>query len=131
MFKSDSCIKYLYYFTLTQHGQRVQYFICLCVCVLPCYLKSIISISKQVATLKVDNLRQTVVRYKIGKFFQATMAHTACKFVKLKTRKVIIQISHKRHLNQANGTTLLETYNYWNSLTNARVRRYNRNNIVC
>ena len=65
---------------------------------------------KQVAILKVGTLRQTVVLYKIGKFFQATMAHTACKFVNLKTRKVIIQISHKRRLNQANGTTLLETY---------------------
>ena len=55
----------------------------LCVCVTInyyCCLNSIISKSKQVAALKIGNLRQTVVLYKIGKLFQASMARTACKF---------------------------------------------------
>ena len=36
-------------------------------------LNSIIS-SKQAAALKLDNLRQTMVLYKTGKLFQASMA---------------------------------------------------------
>ena len=43
-------------------------FVCVCVCVLPqnCCLNSIITKSKQVAALKLDNLRQTVALYKTG-----------------------------------------------------------------
>ena len=45
-------------------------FVCVCVCVsvLPqnCCLNSIITKSKQVAALKLGNLRQTVALYKIG-----------------------------------------------------------------
>ena len=51
-------------------GRRVQYFVCVCVClcVLPqnCCLNSIITKSKQVAALKLGNLRQTVALYKTG-----------------------------------------------------------------
>ena len=75
-------------------------FVCVC-------LNSIISISKQHAALKVGDLRQTVVLYKIGKFFQVSMAHTVCKFENKKT--ITIQISHERCLNQGNGSTLPET----------------------
>ena len=80
------------------HGWRVQYFVCVCVCVCVCVLPQnccLNSISKQAAALNVGNLRQTVVLYKIGKFFQASMACTGYKF---ETKKLI---SHKRHLNQA------------------------------
>ena len=42
--------------------------LCVCVCVLPqnCCLNSIITKSKQVAALKLGNLRQTVALYKTG-----------------------------------------------------------------
>ena len=63
------------------------------------------SISKQAAALKPDNLRETVVLYKIAKFFQASMARTACKFERKKTNCTDIT----RHLNQANDSILLET----------------------
>ena len=51
----------------------------LCVCVLPqnCCLSSIISKSKQAASHKLGNLRQTVVLYKTGKLLQASMAQIA------------------------------------------------------
>ena len=54
----------------------------LCVCVLPqnCCLNSIITKSKQVAALKLGNLRQTAALYKTGKFLQASVAQVAFKF---------------------------------------------------
>ena len=56
-------------------------------CVLPqnCCLNLIISKSKQAACLKLGNLRQKVVLYKTGKFFQVSMAHMVCKLENKKT----------------------------------------------
>ena len=50
--------------------------LCVCVCVLPqnCCLSSIISKSKQAASHKLGNLRQTMVLYKTGEFLQASVA---------------------------------------------------------
>ena len=47
-------------------GRRVQYFVCVCVLPQNCCLNSIITKSKQVAALKLGNLRQTVALYKTG-----------------------------------------------------------------
>ena len=45
--------------------------------------------------------------YKTGKFLQASVARVAFKI--LKQEKPIVQLLHERILNQAKGTTLLET----------------------
>ena len=68
--------KYYYYPHL--RGRRVQY----CVCLLtPNFcLNSFILKSKEAASLKLGNLRQKVVLYKAGKFFQTSVAQIACKF---------------------------------------------------
>ena len=58
-------------------GRRVQFFVCVCVLPQNCCLSSIISKSKQAASHKFGNLRQTVVLYKIGKFLQASVAQIA------------------------------------------------------
>ena len=75
-------------------GRRVQYFVGLLVCLFVCLcvttkccLNSIISTSKQATALKLGNLGQTVVLYKTGKFFQANMAHIACKCENKKTNR--------------------------------------------
>ena len=79
-----------------------------CVCVLPqnwC-LNSIISKSKETTVLKHGNHIQSVVLYKTEKFFLAKATQIASK---LGNKKLIVQISHERLLNQANGCILLGT----------------------
>ena len=63
-------------------GRRVQYFVCLSVCLLTpnLCLNSFFLKSKQAASLRLGNLRQKVVLYKTGKFLQASVAQTAFKF---------------------------------------------------
>ena len=83
-------------------------FVCVCVCVLPqnwC-LNSIISKSKEATVLKHGNHIQTVVLYKTEKFFLVKATQIASK---LGNKKLIVQISHERLLNQANGCILLGT----------------------
>ena len=80
----------------------------MCVCVLPqnwC-LNSIISKSKEATALRLGNHIQNMVLYKTGKFLLAKAAQIASKFG---NKKLIVQISHERLLNQANDIVLLET----------------------
>ena len=96
--------------TLAQVGRAYSTLcVCVCVCVLPqnCCSSSIIPKSKQAASHKLGNLKQTVVLYKTG---NSSYRQTWLKWgVKLKTKKLTIQILHERLLNQANGRVLLET----------------------
>ena len=73
-----------------------------------CCLNSIISKSKEAKVLKHGNHIQSVVLYKTVKFFLVKVTQVVSK---LGNKKLIVQISHKRLLNQANGYILLETYN--------------------
>ena len=81
---------------------------CVCVCVLPqnCCLNSIISKSKEATVLEHGNHIQSVILYKTEKLFLAKATQIASK---LGNEKLIIQISHERLLNQANGCILLGT----------------------
>ena len=73
------------------------YSVCVCVCV-------IISKSKEVTVLKHGNHIQSVVLYKTEKFFLAKATQITSE---LGNKKLIVQISHERLLNQANGCILL------------------------
>ena len=80
-------------------------YVCACVCALPqnwC-LNSIISKSKEATVLKHI---QSVVLYKTEKFFLVKATQITSKLGK---KKLIVQISHKRFLNQVNGCILLGT----------------------
>ena len=77
-------------------------------CVLPpnwC-LNLIISKSKEAIVLKYGNHIQNVVLYRTEKFFLAKVTQIASK---LGNKKLFVQISHERLLNQANGCILLGT----------------------
>ena len=69
-------------------------------------LNSIISKSTEGTPLKHGNHIQNMVLYKTEKFFLAKVTQIASE---LGNKKIIVQISHEKLFNQANGCTLLGT----------------------
>ena len=88
-------------------GRRVQYFVCLCVCYHKIAVK--FKLSQILNKLHLTNL---VI---LDKQWFSTRQASSCRQtrfkwrVKLKTKKLTVQILHERLLNQANGSVLLET----------------------
>ena len=85
-------------------GIVVCVFVCVCVCV-----TTKLVLSQNLKKLQLSNMIiiiQNTVPYKTEKFFLVKATQIASK---LGNKKLIVQVSHERLLNQANGCILLGT----------------------